>query len=98
MPRRSQRQQSKHDQKVRQIANRLKRDGWNVVADLPSYHKPDPIGKKKRVPDIVATKAGATRLIEVETPETLETDKKQHEAFRRSAGQRKRARFDIEEA
>ena len=98
MPGRSPQKQSQHDKKVKQIANRLKRDGWKVQADLPGYDQPDPIGNDDRIPDVVATKAGAKRIVEVETPETLEADKKQHEALRRSAAQKKRTRFDIEEA
>jgi hypothetical protein len=73
-------------------------EGWTVQADLPGYDRPDPIGKDKHVPDIVATKTGARKIIEVETPETMEADKKQHEAFRRSAARKKRTAFQIEEA
>ena len=93
MARRSPKKQSEHDRKVRQSANRLKREGWEVQADLPGHDQPDPIGKDKRIPDIVATKAGAKRIVEVETAESMETDKKQQETFRRSAAQQKRTRF-----
>jgi len=98
MAKRSSSQQTKHDRKVKQIAKQLERDDWNVQADLPGYDRPDPIGKDKHIPDLVATKAGATRIYEIETPETMEADKKQHEAFRRSAAQRKRTSFKVEEA
>jgi Holliday junction resolvase len=98
MTKRSRGQQSKHDQKVRQVAKKLKKEGWQVKADLSGYDQPDPIGKGGFIPDVVATKVGAERIIEVETSETLKADKKQHEAFRRRAGQKPRTKFDIEEA
>jgi len=98
MAKRSSQQQTKHDRKVRQIAQKLKSERWAVQADLAGYDKPDPVGKDKHIPDIRATKAGAERLIEVETPETMQSDKKQHETFRRSAAQKPRTTFKIEEA
>jgi Holliday junction resolvase len=98
MVNRSKKQQSKHDRKVRQLANQLKNEGWQVQADLPGYDQPGPIGKKKRIPDILAKKAGAERIIEVETSETINSDKDQHSTFRRRAGQKPRTKFEIEEA
>ena len=88
---------SKHDEKVESIVQELQRAGWEVQADLPGMDAPDGIGRAGHVPDIVARKAGATRIVEVETPETVNTDRAQHESFRRSAGQRKRTTFQIEE-
>lgn len=96
MSKRSPQQQSKHDRKVRQIAQQLERQGWNVEADVSGYKSPKGIGKDGRIPDIRATKSGAERLVEVETPATLQKDKKQHEAFRRSAAQKNRSTFRIE--
>lgn len=98
MARRTPKKQSKHDSKVKQIARNLKRDGWNVKADIPGFDQPNPIGKNNLIPDITAQKKGAKRIIEVETPETINKDKKQHETFRRSAGQQTRTKFEIEEA
>lgn len=98
MAKRTPQKQKKHDKRVKQIADRLKRKGWNVKADIEGYEQPDAIGKDKRIPDIEATKKGATRLIEVETEDTMQTDKEQHGTFRRSAAQRKRTSFEIEEA
>jgi len=98
MAKRTKSQQTKHDRKVGQIAERLKRQGWIVEADLSGYERPGAIGKDQHIPDIVARKSGAERIIEVETPETMEVDKKQHEAFRRSAARKKRTSFQIEEA
>ena len=89
--------QSKHDLKVKEKANSLKRHGWKVKADVEGYECPDPIGKYKRIPDIQAEKAGARKIIEVETKDTMQRDKKQRETFQRSAAQRKRTSFEIEE-
>lgn len=91
-------QASKHDRKVGQIARQLKKEGWNVEADLPGFDNPDPIGKNRHVPDIRATKGGVERLIEVETKDTLQGDKEQHATFRRRAGQKSRTTFRIEKA
>lgn len=97
MPKRTPQQQSKHDRKVIEIALKLKFEGWSVQADIPGFERPEPIGKDKFVPDIRATKAGAVRIVEVETPDTMEKNAKQHEAFRRSAAQKPRTTFRVEE-
>jgi hypothetical protein len=95
MTKRSPQKQNKHDLKVEKRAKKLEREGWNVKADLKGFDRPDPIGKYGHIPDIQAKKAGATKLIEVETGDTLQKDKKQHEAFRKSAAQRNRTTFKI---
>jgi hypothetical protein len=96
MTKRSSKKQNEHNSEVRKIAEKLKREGWSVEADLGGYDRPDPIGRYGHIPDIRARKARAERLIEVETKDTVERDKKQHEAFRKSVAQRKRTRFEIE--
>lgn len=88
MPRR----ESKHDKGVRREANRLKRQGWDVEADVSGFETPDPIGQGGHIPDVRATKHGAERIIEVDTPGTEDSD--QLGAFRRRAGQKKRTKFD----
>ena len=99
MAKRGSRRQKKHDQKVRKLVKGLERKGWKQIkAQLKSYEQPDAIGKNKRIPDIEARKAGVTRLIEVETEDTMQRHKKQHEVFRRSAAQRKRTTFKLEKA
>ena len=97
MVKRSKQQQSKHQEKVKQIADKLKHAGWKVEADLSGYDRPEPIGKKDRIPDVVAEKSGATRIIEVETEGSIEKDKDQQATFRQSAAHRKRTTFTIEE-
>ena len=94
MAKRPPRKQSAHDKKVRQIANKFSREGWDVKADVPGFGSPDPIGTRKRIPDVVAKKRGATRIIEVETRETVDKDRAQQSTFRRSAARRPRTSFD----
>jgi hypothetical protein len=95
MARRSKKGQERHDGAVRREANRLMKAGWNVQADIAGFDQPDPIGKEGRIPDIRATKSGAERLIEIETPDTIEKDKDQHATFRRRASHRPRSSFEI---
>lgn len=89
---------SKHDKKVEQIAKRLERKGYTVQADISGYETPDSVGKNNYIPDIVAKKTSSTKIIEVETQSSLNTDKDQQEAFRRSAAQSRGTSFDIEMA
>lgn len=96
MTRRKKADQSEHDRCVREHANKLKRNGYSVRADILGFKKPDPIGKDKRIPDIEARKGSRCKLIEVETESSLYTDKKQQSTFRRSAAQRKGTTFQIE--
>lgn len=93
--RRTKKTKSKHEKEVRRRANRLKRAGWNVRADIKGFDQPMPIGQQKRIIDIEAKKKGATRLIEVETEDTADKDKKQQSTFRRSAAQRERTTFEV---
>ncbi len=88
--------QGAHDQRVKQIASKLKRENWKVKADIPGQAKPRPIGKDNRVPDVEASKGGRRKIIEVETPDSLKKDKAQQSTFRRHAAQKKNTTFDIE--
>jgi hypothetical protein len=96
MAQRKRSNQSEHDRCVREHANKLKKSGYSVKADIPGFKKPTPIGKDKRIPDIEATKGNRRKLIEVETKSSLHTDKQQQSTFRRSAAQRKGTTFQIE--
>ena len=87
--------QSTHNQKVKEVATKLTRQGWNVKAAVPGYNRPSPIGKAGKIPDIEATKRGRRKLIEVETPDSLGRDKTQQTTFRRHAGQKPNTTFDI---
>lgn len=95
MPKRSKDVQSIHDNKIKVIVKQLQGDGWKVKADLPGYEQPASIGKNQYIPDLEATKCGARKIIEVETPDSLKTDKEQISAFTRSAAQRNRTTFDL---
>ena len=79
---------STHDRKVREIARTLDKQGYKVRADVRGREKPKPIGSRKLVPDIVATRGGRRLIVEVETPSSLPRDKEQLKTFARHAGQR----------
>ena len=92
---RQHRNQSAHDRRVRNLANKLKNEGWRVQADLPNFDQPDPIGKDRRIPDILAKRGGQTKIIEVETPGTVDSHQGQHSTFRRSAAHRENGEFEL---
>jgi len=92
---RTPKEQSSHDRKVKEIARNLKKEGYSVKADVGRYDKPASIGKNRRIPDIEASKSGHRRIIEVETPKSLRTDKEQIKTFIRHAAHKKRTSFDI---
>lgn len=79
---RSEKSQSKHDAKVARVADGYKGQGWKVQADLPGETRPKTILGYR--PDVVARKGGETRVIEVETPDSLRSlrDRQQQKAFR----------------
>jgi len=82
MPR-SAREQNAHDAAVRRWADSLKRQGYEVVADVKGYIRPGTFYGLK--PDIVAIK-GRERIIgEVETPSSVgePVDQAQRVAFQR---------------
>ena len=86
---------SNHDKKVKAEADKLRREGYSVKADISSYETPDGVGRKGYIPDIVAKKTSSSKIIEIETPNSLNKDKEQQAAFRRSAAQKKGTTFDI---
>lgn len=86
---------SKHDKKVKAVAEKLKRQGYSIKADIPGYAKPTSIGKGNYIPDIVAKKTSSTKIIEVETSISLKKDTEQQTAFRRSAAAKRGTTFEI---
>jgi len=90
---RSKRGQNVHDKRVRQEANKRKRQGFNVRADIPGFPKPPTVGGYR--PDVDARKGSARKLIEVETPESKNSarDKGQQAAFRQAARRNKNTKF-----
>lgn len=85
MPRRTRGSQTKHDREVGSTARRLAKRGYEVRADLPGWRRPDTIGGYR--PDVVAVKGTRKRIVEVETPDSLESPRSrgQRSAFRRAA-------------
>lgn len=67
-----------------------------MKADLLGFDRPAPIGKYGRIPDIEAVKGRRRELVEVETPETLKSDKDQQATFRRHAAHKGDTKFRIE--
>ena len=92
---RQKKNQATHDRRVRALANGLKNQGWEVQADLPNFDQPDPIGQDERIPDIFATQGNQTKIIEVETPSTVDSHQDQHSTFRRSAAHRENGEFEL---
>jgi len=88
-------EQTSHDRKVSRLATRLEKEGYRVKASVGRRPSPDPIGRSKRIPDITATKRGKTKVIEVETPRSLKSDKSQLTTFARHAASKKNVSFDI---
>lgn len=74
-----------HDRCVESLARRLSLDGWMVEAHISGWPKPAYIGEY--MPDIRARRDGDTRVIEVETMDTLISDADQQDTFRRHAAE-----------
>ena len=72
---------STHDRKVREIVRSLEKQGYDVRADVRGREKPGPIGSKRLVPDIEATRYGHRLIVEVETPDSISRDKEQLKAI-----------------
>ena len=85
--------QSRQDDKVRRIANKLDREGFNVEADVKGRPKPGTIGGYR--PDVIATKGSQRRIIEVETPDSVGSarDQAQQQAFKRAAARSQNTTF-----
>lgn len=92
MPR-SKPSQSKHDREVGKIARAYERKGFNVKADLSGYEKPGTIGGYR--PDVVAKKGNLRKIVEVETPDSVDSarDQQQQRAFRNAAKRSVRTTF-----
>ena len=69
--------QSECDACVREIAEEMKKDLWNVKADLPDFEKPAKIGEF--LPKLEAGKKGCMkRICEVVTEEMFEGDRQRY--------------------
>lgn len=91
---RSNREQSRHDQRVKSEADKYRRKGYRVKADDVDGYT-DPEGYHGRVPDVVARKDGHITLVEVETKSSVDTtrDKKQRARFKAWAGRKSNRHF-----
>lgn len=73
--------QKSHDECVRELAQELKADKWNVKANVEGAEKPAKVGGF--IPDIDATKKGCLRRIcEVVTEKDFQGDKERYREFR----------------
>ena len=90
---RSRKSQSKHDAEVRAIARKLKKQGFDVKADISGYRQPDTIRGFR--PDVVGIKGRQRKIYEVETEDSVDTarDKNQQKGFKQVAAQSKNTTF-----
>jgi hypothetical protein len=81
MVRRLKKDKDSHDACVSVIAEELRKDKWEVNANLEGWKKPSRIGSF--VPDVEAKKEGClTRICEVATKEMFDGDKKRYLEFK----------------
>jgi hypothetical protein len=73
-------EQKSHDECVREIADELKRDKWNVKANVEGEEKPAKIGSF--TPDIEARKGCLRRICEVLTEKDFGGDKQRYIEFK----------------
>jgi hypothetical protein len=91
MAKRSQRQQTKHDEGVQSSAEYYESQGFDVQADIQGYPKPKAIDGRR--PDLIATKGHETVIVEHETLESLPKDKDQRKTFKDYAETHEGVRF-----
>ena len=73
-------EQKSHDECVREIADELKQDNWEVKANVEGEEKPAKIGAF--TPDIEARKGCLRRICEVLTEKDFEGDKQRYIEFK----------------
>lgn len=85
MSHRSERSQSRHDAAVRKIAKSFEKKHYFVKADIAGFQRPDTLGGYR--PDVVAMKGRERKIVEIETPETVDSarDLHQQQAFKNAA-------------
>ncbi len=90
---RSKTPQSQHNAEVARIAKRYEQQGFKVKADIPGFQKPDTIGGYR--PDVVATQPGQRKIVEVETPDSVDGTRAQgqKQAFKAAAGRSQKTTF-----
>jgi hypothetical protein len=74
-------EQKSHDECVRTVADELKKDRWEVKANLQGWEKPPKIGAF--TPDVIAKKKGClSRICEVATEEMFKGDRERYIEFK----------------
>jgi hypothetical protein len=69
-----------HDECVRTLAEDLKKEKWNVKANVEGYEKPPKIGEN--TPDLEAKKGCLRRICQVISEDELKADKEQYKEFK----------------
>lgn len=80
MEKKKAKEQKSHDECVREIASELKRDQWDVKANVEGEEKPAKIGEF--TPDIEARKGCLRRICEVLTEKDFGGDKQRYIEFK----------------
>ncbi len=90
---RPERSQSAHNAEVRRQAKDFEERGYDVQADVSGFPQPDTIGGMR--PDVVAKKGKRREIVEVETPNSVDSarDQRQQKAFRQAAKRAKGTTF-----
>lgn len=99
LAKRTKHEQTCHDEAVRRSAAQLKANEWSVKADVEGYKRPPTLavdGENRR-PDIIATKNGERRIIEWETPSSIDKDRDQHHVFRTYARRHKNTHSSVKQ-
>ena len=92
---RQNRNQSARDHRVCPLTNKLRNGGGKIQADLRNLDQSDPIGNEGRIPDILAIRGNRLKIIEVETPSTVDAHQEHHSTFRCSAAQRENGELEL---
>lgn len=85
--------QRQHDLEVLRWAKQKKKEGFSVEADLPKWPRPSKVGGN--IPDAFASKGRIKKMLEVETPDTSESDKQQRSKFRKWSATSKNKTFYV---
>ncbi len=81
---------SPHNATIKRDANKLKKENFNVMAAIPQFPEPPPIGSQKRKIDLFAQKRNKIIMREYQTPADEAASKEQISSYKRSAAQRRR--------
>ena len=93
MANRTTERQTKHDKKVSEEANDYANKGYKVWADLKGWGMPSERNGYR--PDVVAKSSVKEIIVEVETDDSIETDKDQISAFKKYAEARPNVEFKL---